>query len=126
MNFTTPEFKTPLKWTVFVILSIVSFIYLRSYYTWPVLFPVATPEEAGVSIGYDPAIQMMTVAMDGKSEVVALTNAESSAFYQQAAKRVGVVGLEKLRHRQTAVRWPRMIVRWLTFELILGFIITRI
>jgi hypothetical protein len=126
MTFNTTKLKAPLKWTVFVVLSIASFIYLRSYYTWPVLFPVATPEEAGVSIGYDPATQMMTVTMDGKSEVVALTNAESSAFYQQAAKRVGAIGLETLRHRQTAVRWPRMIVRWLTFELILGFMVTRI
>ena len=126
MTFTTTKLKTPLKWTVFVILSIASFIYLRSYYTWPVLFPVATPEEAGVSIDYDPATQMMTVTMDGKSEVVSLTNAESSAFYKQATERVGVIGLEKLRHRQTEVMWPRMIMRWLTFELILGFIVTRI
>jgi len=126
MTFTTTKLKAPLKWTVFVVLSIASFLYLRSYYTWPVLFPVATPEEAGVSISYDPATQMMTVTMDGKSEVVALTNAESSAFYKQATARVGVVGLEKLRHPQAEVRWPRMIVRWLTFELILGFIVTRI
>jgi hypothetical protein len=72
MTFTTTKLKAPLKWTVFVVLSIASFLYLRSYYTWPVLFPVATPEEAGVSISYDPATQMMTVTMDGKSAVAQL------------------------------------------------------
>ena len=126
MTFTTTKLKAPLKWTGFVILSIASFIYLRSYYTRPVLFPTATPEEAGVSIDYDPATKMMAVTMDGKSEAVSLTNAESSAFYKQATERVGVIGLEKLRHPQAEVRWSRMIVRWLTFELILGFIVTRI
>jgi hypothetical protein len=126
MTFATTKLKAPLKWTAFVVLSMASFIYLHSYYTWPVLVPVATPEEAGVSIGYDPATKMMTVTMDGKSEIVSLTNAESSTFYKQATERVGVIGLEKLRHRQTEVKWDRMIVRWVTFELILCFIVTRI
>jgi hypothetical protein len=126
MTFATTKLKSPVKWTVFFVLSMASFIYLHSYYTWPVFMPVATPEEAGVSIGYDPATKIMTVTMDGKSEVVSLTNAESSVFYKQATERVGVIGLEKLRHRQTEVKWTRMIVRWLTFELILGFIFSRI
>lgn len=118
--------KTPLKWSIFVVVSVAAFALLHSYYTRTVLQPVTAPEEVGVSIGYDPATKMMTVTMDGKSEVISITNAESSAFYKQATTRVGLRGIAKLQEHQTSVWWVPMLARWLFFELVLGFFISRI
>src|SRR5580698_10070904 len=104
MNFATTHLKPLLKWTAFVIFSVASFIYLHSHYTRIVHQAVTAPEEVGVSIGYDPATKMMTVTMDGKSELISLTNVERSAFYKQATERVALRGMDKLQQGQTTVR----------------------
>ncbi len=126
MNSFAKSLKTPLKWSAFVVLSVAAFVFLYSYYTRTVLQPVTAPEEVGVSIGYDPATKMMTVTIDGKTEMISITNAESSAFYKQATERVAMRGIAKFQQRQTSVWWLPMIGRWLAFELVLGFLISRI
>lgn len=126
MNSSAKSLKTPLKWSAFIVLSVVAFVSSYSYYTWTNLQPVTAPEEVGVSIGYDPATKMMAVTMDGKTEMISITNAENSAFYKQATKRVALRGIAKFQQRQTSVWWLPMIGRWLVFELVLVLFISRI
>ena len=124
MNSSAKSLKTPLKWSAFIVLSVVAFVFLNLYFTRTVLQPVTAPEEVGVSIGYEPATKMMTVTMDGKTEMISTTNAEGSVFYKQVTERVALRGIAKFQQRQTSVWWLPMIGKWLVFELVLVLVIS--
>jgi hypothetical protein len=67
---------------------------------------------------------MMTVTMDGKTEMISTTNAEGSVFYKQVTERVALRGIAKFQQRQTSVWWLPMIGKWLVFELVLVLVIS--
>lgn len=123
MNF---PIKNLLKWTVFAALSVASFFWSYSYYTRTVLTPVTSPEEVGVSINFDLTTKAATVTMDGKTEVVPITNFATSKFVRQATDRIGLRMMAKLHDRQTEVWWGPLIGRWLTFELVLFLLILKL